>query len=389
MKALAEFAIRRRWWVIAGWITFIVAAQGIAGAMGGAAYKDTFSLPHTETATVATLLKDAGLSNQNGVTGTVVVRNTDGAAFTGAPSAAAADTRQAVRLGRPRRARLDAVDVDRLLPERRGRARQPQTAELGARVGHRPRDDHVGEQPLRPRVVQERLRHGQVVAQFDAASRVHRQRVRRDRAVHRFEHIGVHRLPGRADHPCSGLPHGRRDRTAAGLRVRRARRWPGRHLHSQSRHQRLEHHAVPGRTDGDRCRCRLRAVHRDPTPPQPAPRHASPGIGRHRTQHVRPRGAVRGDHCLHCHPRPHRTGRELLQRDGGGYRARGWLHDGRVTDAAAGAAQPVRTEGLAAQTTGGRARRRISSAACPWVSGLAGHNWSPAAASPSPSVPVP
>jgi len=37
MKALAEFAIRRRWWVIAGWITLIVVAQGIAGAMGGAA----------------------------------------------------------------------------------------------------------------------------------------------------------------------------------------------------------------------------------------------------------------------------------------------------------------------------------------------------------------
>ena len=77
------------------------------------------------------------------------------------------------------------------------------------------------------------------------------------------------------------------------------------------------------------------------------------------TQHVRSRGAVRGDHCLHCHPRPHRTGRELLQRDGGGYRARGWLHDGRVTDAAAGAAQPVRAEGLATQATRGRARRRI------------------------------
>ena len=100
MKALAEFAIRRRWWVIAGWIALIIVAQGIAGAMGGAAYKDTFSLPHTETATVARLLKDAGLSNQNGVTGTVVVRNTDGAAFTGAPRRAAAGAGQALRFGR-------------------------------------------------------------------------------------------------------------------------------------------------------------------------------------------------------------------------------------------------------------------------------------------------
>ena len=45
MKTIAEFAVRRRWLVIVGWLVLIVAAQGIAGAMGGSAYKDTFSLP--------------------------------------------------------------------------------------------------------------------------------------------------------------------------------------------------------------------------------------------------------------------------------------------------------------------------------------------------------
>ena len=85
MKTIAEFAIRRRWFVIAGWIALIIAAQGIAAAMGGAAYKDTFSLPHTETASVATLLKHAGLDNRNGVTGTVVLKNTDNTAFAAAP----------------------------------------------------------------------------------------------------------------------------------------------------------------------------------------------------------------------------------------------------------------------------------------------------------------
>ncbi|HEX7104347.1 MAG TPA: efflux RND transporter permease subunit [Acidothermaceae bacterium] len=85
MKAIAEFAIRRRWQVIAGWIVLIFAAQGIAGAMGGSAYHDTFSLPHTETATVTNLLKDSGLANRSGVSGTVVVKNKDGAAFTSAP----------------------------------------------------------------------------------------------------------------------------------------------------------------------------------------------------------------------------------------------------------------------------------------------------------------
>jgi len=85
MKSIAEFAIRRRWLVIAGWLVLIVAAQGIAGAMGGSAYKDTFSLPDTETASVATLLKNAGLDNQNGFQGTMVIKNTDNQAFTAAP----------------------------------------------------------------------------------------------------------------------------------------------------------------------------------------------------------------------------------------------------------------------------------------------------------------
>jgi RND superfamily putative drug exporter len=86
MKAIAEFAVRRRWLVVIGWIVLIFAAQGIAHAMGGSAYKDTYSLPNTETATVASLLKQAGLSNQNGVSGTVVIKNTDNAAFTAEPA---------------------------------------------------------------------------------------------------------------------------------------------------------------------------------------------------------------------------------------------------------------------------------------------------------------
>jgi RND superfamily putative drug exporter len=84
LKRIAEFAIRRRWFVVVGWIVLVVVLQGIAGAMGGASYKDTFSLPHTETASVAQLLKRAGLDNQNGMSGTVVVRS-GGAALTAEP----------------------------------------------------------------------------------------------------------------------------------------------------------------------------------------------------------------------------------------------------------------------------------------------------------------
>ena len=86
MKAVAAFAVRRRWLIVVGWIVLILAAQGIANAMGGSAYKDTYSLPNTEAATVASLLKQAGLSNQNGVSGTVVIKNTDNKAFTGEPA---------------------------------------------------------------------------------------------------------------------------------------------------------------------------------------------------------------------------------------------------------------------------------------------------------------
>jgi len=85
VKGIAEFAVRRRWFVVAGWIAFVVVVQIIAGAMGGASYKDTFSLPHTETASVSDLLKDAGLNNQNGASGTAVLKNKSGA-FTAPPA---------------------------------------------------------------------------------------------------------------------------------------------------------------------------------------------------------------------------------------------------------------------------------------------------------------
>jgi putative drug exporter of the RND superfamily len=86
VKRLAGFAVRRRWWVIGGWVFFIVVAQGISGALGGPSYKDTFSLPHTETASVAKVLKHAGLDDQNGATGTVVLKAKVGT-LASAPSA--------------------------------------------------------------------------------------------------------------------------------------------------------------------------------------------------------------------------------------------------------------------------------------------------------------
>jgi putative drug exporter of the RND superfamily len=78
MQTLARFAVQRRWWVVAGWIAFIVFAQALLAGLGGANYKDDFKLPHTETQTVAELLKKAGLDAQNGASGTMVLHAKSG-----------------------------------------------------------------------------------------------------------------------------------------------------------------------------------------------------------------------------------------------------------------------------------------------------------------------
>jgi RND superfamily putative drug exporter len=78
MKTIARFAINRRWWVIAGWIALIIGAQALAGAAGGSAYADNFTLPHTETQTVLDLLRANGQAGQTGQAGTVVVHAKSG-----------------------------------------------------------------------------------------------------------------------------------------------------------------------------------------------------------------------------------------------------------------------------------------------------------------------
>jgi putative drug exporter of the RND superfamily len=78
MNALSRFAIKRRWWVIAGWVAAIVLIQMLAASVGGAKYKDDFSLPGTESQTVANLLSAANLSQQNNPSGTVVLHATNG-----------------------------------------------------------------------------------------------------------------------------------------------------------------------------------------------------------------------------------------------------------------------------------------------------------------------
>jgi RND superfamily putative drug exporter len=73
MQTVARFATRHRWYVVFGWIALIIGVQALASAGGGSAYKDVFTLPHTETQKVLDLLKANGQASQGGQTGTIVV----------------------------------------------------------------------------------------------------------------------------------------------------------------------------------------------------------------------------------------------------------------------------------------------------------------------------
>ncbi|MDQ1736806.1 MAG: hypothetical protein QOH56_3057 [Pseudonocardiales bacterium] len=78
MQTIARFAVRRRWWVVAGWIAFIIGTQLLLSGLGGSNYKDDFKLPHTETDTVSKLLTRAGLDSRNGASGTMVLHPRSG-----------------------------------------------------------------------------------------------------------------------------------------------------------------------------------------------------------------------------------------------------------------------------------------------------------------------
>ena len=86
MRTLARFAIRRRWIVTGSWIVLVVALQAALTGLGGSHYKDDFTLPHTETDAVSTLLTASGLDAQNGSSGTMVLH-----ARTGVLTGAAAE----------------------------------------------------------------------------------------------------------------------------------------------------------------------------------------------------------------------------------------------------------------------------------------------------------
>ena len=69
MNKLAHFTTRRHWWVLAAWVALIAVVSLLSAGLGGADYRDSFTLAHTETAKVTSLLKESGQSGQSGQSG--------------------------------------------------------------------------------------------------------------------------------------------------------------------------------------------------------------------------------------------------------------------------------------------------------------------------------
>jgi len=73
MRSIARFATEKRWLVVVLWIAFIFGVQALSSAAGGANYKESFALPHTQSQTVLDLLKHSGQNSQTGQSGFIVV----------------------------------------------------------------------------------------------------------------------------------------------------------------------------------------------------------------------------------------------------------------------------------------------------------------------------
>ena len=73
MRSIARFATEKRWLVVVLWLVFIFGVQFLASAAGGADYKESFALPHTQSQTVLDLLKSANQQSQTGQSGFIVV----------------------------------------------------------------------------------------------------------------------------------------------------------------------------------------------------------------------------------------------------------------------------------------------------------------------------
>jgi putative drug exporter of the RND superfamily len=56
MQAFARWSVRHRWWVIGGWLALVVVLAGLAQLAGGAAYKNNFTFPSSDSQTAQAIV---------------------------------------------------------------------------------------------------------------------------------------------------------------------------------------------------------------------------------------------------------------------------------------------------------------------------------------------
>ena len=77
MRSLARLCYSKRWFVLVGWIVFLVALWGIAGAISSK-YRTDFELPGSESQDALDLLEARGANDRTGITSQIVFQAEQG-----------------------------------------------------------------------------------------------------------------------------------------------------------------------------------------------------------------------------------------------------------------------------------------------------------------------
>jgi putative drug exporter of the RND superfamily len=77
LKRIARTSYRRRRWVVAAWVVFLVAISAVGSAAGGV-FKNDFALPGSESSEAFDLLEERGFGDRAGFTGQIVLEADEG-----------------------------------------------------------------------------------------------------------------------------------------------------------------------------------------------------------------------------------------------------------------------------------------------------------------------
>ena len=272
MKAIAEFCLRRRWFVVGGWVLLLVGLFALSSAIGGE-YRTEFELPDSESAQAIDLLEERGVTERTGFPGQIVfhaeqgvqdpaVRQTMEGFF-----AQVADALEGDQLQSPYDPQYRATRS-----RRTARSPTPSSTSPTARTSSTWR---------MARTVRELWQ--QLDLPDGLAGRARQRHLRRGGRV--LQRTDRHRR--RRHHPAGGLRLGAGDGAADHHRALRHRLRLRDHRH---------HHPIPGGArvhrshrgdDRHRRRHRLRADHHHPLPPGAARRDGAARGGRAGARHRR------------------------------------------------------------------------------------------------------